>query len=163
MNFMKTDYEITMLGSSVPVTAITSASLIAKLCEVAAENETTFSSLKLYERARFKGINYTTESYCQATKTCTYYISIRCTGGKTEVVKAIYFVSISKEINLIIGKYVNLTGSKFITKAGESVRHLQKYVVSNTFIVRNVKDIECPMFKSLTLLSKPPNLHELHM
>jgi hypothetical protein len=166
VNFTKNESEITMLGAAVPIETIENINVILKLGSIAKEHKIKATDLQVYERVRYKGVDYTAEAYCRATNSSTSYVSLKSERAEnpTVVLKALYFVYISKRVQLVIGNYVNLNGARFITKCGTYfVNHLQKFTVTRSIVHKNIASIECPMYRSLSLLSKPPNTFDLQM
>jgi hypothetical protein len=166
VNFTKSENEITMLGAPVPIDKIDNINAIVKLSSLAKEYKIKATSLQVYERVRYKGVDYTAETFCRATNSGTPYVSVKSelADKPTVVLKALYFVYISKRVQLVIGNHVNLNGARFITKCATFyVNHLQRFSVTRSIVHKNIASIECPMFRSLSLLSKPPNNFDLHM
>lgn len=161
INFAKNEDEIIMLGAPVPINNIENIDVVVKLSSIARKHKVKATSLQVHERVRFKGVDYSV-----AAKYSSPYVSVKSKhpGNPSVVLKALYFVYVSRSVQFVIGNHVNLSGARFITKCGRFfVNHLQKFTVAQRIVHENIALIECPMFRSLNLLSKPPNNLDLQL
>lgn len=118
-------------------------------------------NVSVFERAKFNGFTFTTESYKKAFKTCSYYALVKdltWNGKEVNYVKLVCFVE-STDKNLFIAKIVKGFGSAYKSVEFDvEVKHIKISVDTNVLVWGTVDKIVKPIMKIGDKICIPPKI-----